>query len=260
MSSLRNVVRRREHRERGQLHNRQGLGLLEKKKDYKLRAKDYHSKQNRLRALKEKASFRNPDEFYFGMIRGKKGVASDGVPERTPEEQKLAVSRDAAYVHVKASADEAKVKKLKSQLHFLNASTAGASSSSTSKHTIFVDDAEEQQTFDACEYFDVPKELLSRAFNRPRNEDIEKIIPQSSGTGSIAQAERKKAAEYRELNGHLKRSKVSPFLPPSVDQLSPSRSQSPTLQTSTPTTKTTHPPTLLFLPLIPPPSALKNSH
>lgn len=68
MSSLRNSVHRREHRERSQPNARQKLGLLEKHKDYVLRAKDYHSKQDRLKALREKAYFRNEDEFYFGMI------------------------------------------------------------------------------------------------------------------------------------------------------------------------------------------------
>ena len=48
---------------------RSHLGLLEKKKDYLLRSKDYHSKQKRLKALKEKASLKNPDEFYFGMVK-----------------------------------------------------------------------------------------------------------------------------------------------------------------------------------------------
>jgi len=43
------------------------LGLLEKHKDYKQRAVNYHKKEKRLTALKEKAGMRNPDEFYFGM-------------------------------------------------------------------------------------------------------------------------------------------------------------------------------------------------
>jgi U3 small nucleolar RNA-associated protein 11 len=71
MSSLRNAVQRRNHKERGQPHYRQKYGLLEKHKDYALRSKDYHSKQERLKALREKAYFRNPDEFYFKMINSK---------------------------------------------------------------------------------------------------------------------------------------------------------------------------------------------
>lgn len=60
----------RSHLERGQpLARIKKFGLLEKHKDYVLRARDHHSKQNRLKSLKEKARNRNEDEFYFGMIK-----------------------------------------------------------------------------------------------------------------------------------------------------------------------------------------------
>jgi U3 small nucleolar RNA-associated protein 11 len=74
MSSLRNAVQRRNHKERGQPRSRQKYGILEKHKDYVLRAKDYHSKQERLKAFREKAYFKNPDEFYFKMINSKTKV------------------------------------------------------------------------------------------------------------------------------------------------------------------------------------------
>lgn len=51
--------------------------------------------------------------------------------------------------------------RLQSGLHFLGASKP-------SNHTIFVDDEEEAQNFDAEEWFDTPKELLGRVYNRPR--------------------------------------------------------------------------------------------
>lgn len=62
---------RRTYKERGQIESRSKFGFLEKKKDYVKRARNYHSKQDRLKALSEKASFRNPDEFYFGMVNQK---------------------------------------------------------------------------------------------------------------------------------------------------------------------------------------------
>ena len=46
---------------------RRQYGLLEKKKDYKLRADDFHKKEAALRHLRRKAEERNPDEFYFAM-------------------------------------------------------------------------------------------------------------------------------------------------------------------------------------------------
>jgi U3 small nucleolar RNA-associated protein 11 len=68
MSSL-NVVPRKIHKERSQPSSRKKYGLLEKHKDYKKRAVDYHRKQDTLTALSEKAKMRNPDEFYTSMKR-----------------------------------------------------------------------------------------------------------------------------------------------------------------------------------------------
>ena len=66
---LKNSLHRRNHKERSQLAHRQRLGILEKHKDYVLRARDYHSKQDRLKRLAQKAAERNKDEFYYGMNR-----------------------------------------------------------------------------------------------------------------------------------------------------------------------------------------------
>lgn len=73
-SSLRNAHHRRNHKERGQLTSRRALGFLEKHSDYVKRARDWHSKQDRLQRLKEKAATRNEDEFYFAMLRKKTQV------------------------------------------------------------------------------------------------------------------------------------------------------------------------------------------
>jgi U3 small nucleolar RNA-associated protein 11 len=68
--ALRNVIHRRNHKERSQPTHRSKFGLLEKHKDYVQRAKDHNVKKQRLHKLAQKASLRNPDEFNFGMIRG----------------------------------------------------------------------------------------------------------------------------------------------------------------------------------------------
>ena len=74
MSSLRNSMHRRNHKERSQLAHRAKFGILEKHKDYVLRARDYHSKKDRITRLRQKASERNKDEFYFAMNRQKTRV------------------------------------------------------------------------------------------------------------------------------------------------------------------------------------------
>ncbi|GIJ83573.1 hypothetical protein Asppvi_002397 [Aspergillus pseudoviridinutans] len=107
MSSMRNAVQRRQHRERGQLEGREKWGILEKHKDYSLRAKDYNAKQAKLKRLQELASNRNPDEFAFGMMsahsrtKGKHGAAArDSAAKRglSHDAIKLLKTQDAAYL------------------------------------------------------------------------------------------------------------------------------------------------------------------
>ena len=83
-SALRNAVKRKTHKERSQPSERRRYGLLEKKKDYVLRAKDFHKKEDALNALKRKAAYRTPDEFYFAMQRAK---TEDGVHVARSTEQ-----------------------------------------------------------------------------------------------------------------------------------------------------------------------------
>lgn len=110
-SSLRNSVHRRNHKERSQPLARRRLGLLEKKKDYVLRARDYASKKARLRALQSKAAFRNKDEFYYGMIKGRtKGGMHVG--ERGPggglpvDVVKVLKTQDVGYVRTQINVDQ----------------------------------------------------------------------------------------------------------------------------------------------------------
>ncbi|CAM6120734.1 unnamed protein product [Calypogeia fissa] len=136
MSSLRNAVKRRTHKERSQPSDRNRLGLLEKHKDYVLRAKDFHKKEKRIQVLREKAAFKNPDEFYYKMINSK---LVDGVhrpkagKEYSQEEVLLMKTQDIRYVLNKAQSEQKKVERLKAVLHSVGQAP-------TNSHVYFAED------------------------------------------------------------------------------------------------------------------------
>ena len=135
MSNLRNLLKTRTYRERSQPASRQHLGLLEKKKDYVLRARDFHRKEDAIKKLKEKAAFRNPDEYYFKMAHTK---VEGGVHRKEREEQPIHDElrkfkrEDAGYLMVKQTAEAKKIEKLRASLHMLDAPLQN-------KHTFFVE-------------------------------------------------------------------------------------------------------------------------
>ncbi|KAK8864611.1 hypothetical protein IAR55_001861 [Kwoniella newhampshirensis] len=130
-SSLRNAMARRNHKERAQPLNRAKFGLLEKHKDYVHRARDYKSKQDRIRKLREKAAFRNKDEFYWGMVkektRGGVAVADRGNESLSTDLVKILKTQDLGYVRVQIAKDEKRITKLRAELE-ITAPVAGPSS------------------------------------------------------------------------------------------------------------------------------------
>lgn len=146
MASLRNAIYRRAHRERAQPESRKKLGLLEKHKDYVVRAKAFHQKDEALRKLREKAAFRNPDEFYFKMVNTK---TIDGVhkPESqankySQEELMLMKTQDIGYVLQKVQSEKKKIEKLTALLHSLD-------NQPSNKHVYYVEDREEARELQA---------------------------------------------------------------------------------------------------------------
>lgn len=209
MSSLRNAVKRIAHKERSQPQARQKLGILEKKKDYKQRSKDYHRKQDRIQSLKQKASMRNPDEFYFGM---KHAQVKDGRHQKTlaakqkedadtigAEAVKIMKDQDLSYVRMQKQRDVAKVEKLQSSLHYLD--NANNSEGRKRKHTIFVETKNDADEFDVADHFGTVPELAGRAFNRPRLEMLEKEALESTvgmkGEESIQLTEKELAQQAK---------------------------------------------------------------
>ncbi|KAI5287808.1 hypothetical protein KEM54_005720 [Ascosphaera aggregata] len=120
MSSLRNAVQRRNHRERAQPEARAKWGLLEKHKDYSLRAKDYNAKKAKLKRLREKARDRNPDEFAFGMMSGKSNRqgrhgARDPTATLSHGAVKLLKTQDANYLRTVSVKIQRQLEKLEKE-------------------------------------------------------------------------------------------------------------------------------------------------
>ncbi|XP_051921953.1 probable U3 small nucleolar RNA-associated protein 11 [Hippocampus zosterae] len=179
MSSFRKALksRQRNHQERSQPGFRKHLGLLEKKKDYKKRADDYHKKQNTLLALRKKALEKNPDEFYYHMINSqlkdgahvsKKGKKEED-PEVTEEQKKVMTTQDIKYVEMKRLAEVGKIERLKGSLHLLD-----VVSRKKNKHTFFVDSKKDVQSFDLSEHLNTVPELVDRVYNRPTVDTLSK--------------------------------------------------------------------------------------
>ncbi|KIK70764.1 hypothetical protein GYMLUDRAFT_32810 [Collybiopsis luxurians FD-317 M1] len=119
-SSLRNSIHRRNHKERSQLAHRAKLGFLEKHKDYVKRARDYHSKQDRLTRLKQKAAERNKDEFYFAMTKestkGGVHIKDRGNVALPTDVVKVLKTQDENYLRTMRAAGLKKIDKIKAQL------------------------------------------------------------------------------------------------------------------------------------------------
>lgn len=144
MSAFKNVIKRKIHKERSQPYERQKLGLLEKKKDYRLRAKDYHRKEDTVNKLKEKASLKNPDEFYFKMNSSKtvNGIHTlERNNEKDDETLRKWKEQDVQWLNMKHTQINKRVEQLRSTLHNLSGSIKRTRAESDS------DDEREDQVF-----------------------------------------------------------------------------------------------------------------
>ena len=221
--AFRSVVRRREHYERHQPEARARFGLLEKKKDYVVRAKNFHLREKRISALKARADNKNPDEFYFGMTSSKtKGgvhektkAADKAKPELTKELLAVMQTQDARYVGTLVAAEEKKIARLAATLHLPPETAAAAGGKG--KHTVFVENSEDAADFDAATYFDVEPAALLKVHNRPRKSSAAAaaaaaatvsgrsgsgVGPKGAKLGGSSRAERRAApasAAYAEL-------------------------------------------------------------
>ena len=109
-TAFKNAVRRREHYERSQPAARAKYGLLEKKKDYVERARNFHDKEKKLAQLRKKAQNRNPDEFYFKMVKAKTAKGVHRIEQANEvlkgDELRVFKTQDKGYVQTQRAAEE----------------------------------------------------------------------------------------------------------------------------------------------------------
>ncbi|KAM3416454.1 U3 small nucleolar RNA-associated protein 11 [Cercospora zeina] len=154
MSSLRNAVQRRNHRERAQPTERAKWGLLEKRKDYKLRAADHKTKTKKIKALQSKAAERNEDEFYFSMVNNaskggirvsKRGEANRGgaVGAMDVDVVRLMKTQDAGYLRTQLQRTRNQKKRVREELVLAE---TGVTAQPSNRRIVFGDDDDENAT------------------------------------------------------------------------------------------------------------------
>ncbi|KAL8952857.1 MAG: hypothetical protein Q9222_001249 [Ikaeria aurantiellina] len=152
---MRNAVQRRNHKERAQPVQREKWGVLEKHKDYSLRAKDYNEKRKRLKILREKAAERNPDEFSYSMLSSKtdrhgRRIKDRGNPSLSQDAVKLLKTQDAGYLRTMMQKTRKECQKVEEEC-FLQKSgiiqvAGGQDVSRRGEHVVFVESGEQQRS------------------------------------------------------------------------------------------------------------------
>jgi U3 small nucleolar RNA-associated protein 11 len=199
MAQLKHFVAKKQHRERAQPLERRRWGLLEKKKDYQLRAQDFHRKEAHLKLLRKKASERNPDEYYHGMVSHKTDKKGILISDRGNEvlsngAAKLLKTQDSRYVRTLTSTESKKIEKLESGLMF----------PSNGNHTVFVDSSDQARKFSVAEHFNTDPSLVDRRENRLTKDQLEneEFMTESKQLTEydIKTMNKKKMSSYKELD------------------------------------------------------------
>jgi U3 small nucleolar RNA-associated protein 11 len=207
---FKNHLKQTDYKERGQIRGRLQLGLLEKKKDYKLRSNDYKKKQNELKKLRTKAALKNDDEYYKRMHTShlsRRGAHIDERKDTTHSraERVQVKVHDLAYLALKAQTERGKIDRLRANLQLLDADAAEASGR---KHVVFADSADAVRSFDAAAHFNTVPELVGRSYNRLTVDQLESgnvVVNKSLPKGGLASADRERKKAYAELQQRLGR-------------------------------------------------------
>ncbi|EJD76336.1 hypothetical protein LOAG_16684 [Loa loa] len=137
-------------------------------------------------------------------------VEEDGVHhENTPEpdedtlvQKKLKNLEDLKYVKHRLTVENQKIAKLRATLHFADTTVT------KNTHTIFVDTEEEAKSFNPVKYFNTPKEVLDRRYNRPRISTLQgSTIINAKRRDDVKQADHERRKMYSELLKRMQRAK-----------------------------------------------------
>ena len=209
LKNIKKYIPRRKYRERGQLEHRKRLGFLEKKKDYKIRAEDYHEKEKKYKNLKEAARTRNPDEFYHKMIKAK---IIDGEHVQFPDdknlEQKLVTNTQFInLVNFKKSQLEKEAEKMKVRLQLNKNIFEGGNKS---KHTLYYEDEdeflEEQQKEKEQEFLN-KKRNLNKEEDNEINEEEQKLTPENKHLINTYKQRKKHIKQLEQISQGLQEQK-----------------------------------------------------
>ncbi|KAL9092571.1 MAG: hypothetical protein Q9165_004375 [Trypethelium subeluteriae] len=216
---------RRNHKERAQPIERGKHGLLEKHKDYSLRAADFASKKRRLRALRQKAAMRNPDEFSFAMVSSRTDghgarIADRGNRPLSQDVVKLLKTQDIGYVRTMLQKTRKERERAEQGLQILEGGdgdkelrvlreVGGPGEKGKGTHMVFVGSRDEQLDFRAEEWFGTDEKGLKRSWNRGKRKQVPVHEEDEEQGDQIEQVEGGEEAFDRTERRRIQRSKES---------------------------------------------------
>lgn len=118
-------------------------------------------KRERIRSKNHSSHFQDDGRHF-----DKRNAAEEA---ETQLQRKLGSLKDLEYVKFKLNEEKRKIDEMKGELHFADSSLSGKKNT----HTVFVEDDAEAKSFDPRTYFDTTTSMLSRQFNRVKNDDLQ---------------------------------------------------------------------------------------
>ncbi|TGZ70273.1 hypothetical protein CRM22_003293 [Opisthorchis felineus] len=151
-ASFKNAQKRysRTHKERSQPQHRKHLGLLPKKKDFILKAREKEKKDKKIRELRRQALTKNTDEFYFNMCNSTFDTERGHIPlnaetKYSDATMKSLLSMSVAQLRHELQKEVSKIRRLESSTNALYGDPDLRSRHTRPKHTFFAETSSEAQ-------------------------------------------------------------------------------------------------------------------